>query len=87
MNVPSTLLKKTEELVAQQGILCKPLPKQGRKLSQETSDKVISFYYDPNNSRKMPGMRDYISVPANEKREHRQKRLVLGNLKELHSSF
>ena len=50
----------------------------------ETTDAVVDFYEDSQNSRLMPGKKDFISIKKN---VHKQKRLVLSNLKELYSSF
>ena len=64
------------------------MPKKGKRLSQDLVDRVQEFYRDPNNSRELPGKRDCISVkePSGE-RVLKQKRLVLGNLKELYKVF
>ena len=42
------------------------------------------FYHDDEYSRVMPGQKDYVSIGRN---KHAQKRLLLCNLKELHTTF
>ena len=62
----------------------KPNPKQGKTLPDKTLNLVRLFYEDDDNSRQMPGKKDCLSVGNG---EHRQKRLVLCNLKELFTAF
>jgi hypothetical protein len=76
-----------KELVKERGILCTGNPKRGKTLPQETVNRVISFFNDPGVSREMPGVKDYVSVNENGKRTHKQKRLILGNLKEIFCNF
>ena len=47
-------------------------------------EEIVSFYEDDEISRIMPGKKDYVSIGRN---IHKQKRLLLANLKELHSIF
>ena len=52
-------------------------------LPLETEEAVKAFYLSDNISHVMPGKKDFLSVVgADGKREHRQKRLVLCNLRE-----
>lgn len=82
------LVSKTKQLVAQDGIMCTPKPKPRHVLPEETINKAINFYLDPEVSRELPGMKDFVSVRnCDGKKEHKQKRLVLGNLKEIYSFF
>jgi len=81
------MARKSKELVKEKGILSLPGPKLGHSLLMEIVDLVKSFYNSEDISRIMPGKKDYVSVKVDDKRFHVQKRLVLGNLKELHSEF
>ena len=47
-------------------------------------EEIVSFYEDDEISRIMPGKKDYFSIG---RYIHKQKRLLLANLKELHSIF
>ncbi|CAH0555039.1 unnamed protein product [Brassicogethes aeneus] len=80
--------RKAKNLVERYGILSKPDPKKGRLLPEQTKNLVISSYTHDENSRMMPGMKDYVSIRKDDgSREHVQKRLVLCNLAELYSNF
>ncbi|KAK3931114.1 ARL14 effector protein [Frankliniella fusca] len=82
------MLKKTAKLVTEQGILPTPAPYKGHSLSDEIVQRVKTFYEnDEISSREMPGKKDFISVKEGNKREHKQKRLILCNLKELYVHF
>ena len=62
----------------------KPEKKKGRALSEETKQLVINFYQDEEFTRIMPGKKDSVSLSRN---VHKQKRLVLCNLKKLFCTF
>ena len=47
-------------------------------------EEIVSFYEDDEISRIMPGKKDYVSIGRN---IHKQKRLFLANLMEVHSIF
>ncbi|GBM01951.1 hypothetical protein AVEN_269560-1 [Araneus ventricosus] len=64
-----------------------PCDKTGAKLSSETVEKIITFYYNDDNSRICPGKKDCISVASENGRVLKQKRLILYNLKELYVAF
>lgn len=81
------MVKKAKVLFDKDGILTSPAKKKGKALSLETKSLVISFYLDDNMSRLMPGKKDFISIKENGFRRHKQKRLVLCNLRELYASF
>ena len=82
------LVKRMRQCVSEQGILCKPRPRAGKRVSESTIKKVEDFYRQPDISRELPGKKEYKSVLLkNGKREHRQKRLVLGNLREIYAEL
>ena len=83
-SVSEYAVKEARKLLQQKGILAKPDKKTGKYLSDETIKLVVSFYEDDENSRQMPGKKDYVSVSRN---IHKQKRLILLTLRELYSSF
>ena len=56
----------------------------GHGISDETKEMVIAFYEDDDNSRTMPGAKDFVSIARN---VHRQKRLLLCNVNELFVKF
>ena len=60
-----------------------PPQRKGKMLPIETANLVIHFFQN-NNSRIMPGMKDRVSI---KKHVFEQKRLILCTLKGLHSAF
>ena len=78
------MVRTARELKKVSGILSKPSPKRGKKLSPETVALIVQFYEDDEYSRQMPGKKDSVSIAKN---EHKQKRLILCNLHELYSAF
>ena len=84
-NVSEYSVRTARELKKAKGILAKPTQKLGGKaIPQETIDLVIGMYEDDEFSRQMPGKKDYVSIS---KGIHKQKRLILCNLKELYAAF
>lgn len=80
--------RKAQKLMAENGILTSPIAKKGKVIPDETVSLVKSFYERDDNSRLMPGMKDFLSVKNdNNERVHVQKRLLLGNLLELYALF
>ena len=78
------LVRNARTLVKEKGILAVSEPKKGKSLPSETLSAVKMFYHDEEYSRQLPGKKDFVSVSKN---VHVQKRLILCNLKELHSAF
>eukprot|EP00731_Ephydatia_muelleri_P007530 Em0003g1778a len=82
------LAKCAKKLVQNKGILSSPNSKTRPSLSEDTVELVKSFYCSDSISRVMPGKKDFLSVrKADGEKEHRQKRLVLCNLKEAYHQF
>ncbi|KAK3928964.1 Protein translocase subunit, partial [Frankliniella fusca] len=101
-NVSKALIRKAKKLTTEQGLMPDPPLRSGRPVPNETKDKVIEWYEDEENSRMLPGKKDYVIIRENNSNKgtfsvyHRktfpckkqvQKRLVLCNLKELYLSF
>ena len=83
-NVSEYLVRTARELKKVKGILAKPAQKQGKVISQNTIDLVLSMYEDDEFSCQMPGKKDYVSIA---KGVHKQKRLVLCNQREMYAAF
>ena len=66
------------------GIFVKPVQEQGKVVSQNTIDFVLSMYEDDEFSCQMPGRKDYVGIA---KGVHKQKNLVLCNLSEMDAAF
>lgn len=81
------LVQVVKKTVAEKGILCTANPKQGKPLASETTKAVVSFYNEQDISKELPGKKDFKSVKVGNTREHRQKKLILGNLKEIYKTF
>ena len=82
--VTEYMVRQARKLANEKGILEFPEQKQGNPLSKETEDLVTKFYCDDEYSRQMPGKKDFVSISKN---VHKQKKLLLCNLKELYSIF
>jgi hypothetical protein len=82
------MARRAKQLVREHGILATPDPRPGRpNLPESVVDQVTTFYENDSSSRMMPGKKDYVSIITDHGRVHKQKRLVLGNLKELYQAF
>ena len=77
-------MRTARELKKVKGILAKPAQKQGKVISQNTIDLVLSMYEDDEFSCQMPGKKDYVSIA---KGVHKQKHLVLCTLREMYAAF
>ena len=60
--VSEYLVTTTRELKKVKGILAKPAQKQGKVISRNTIDLLLSMYEDDEFSRQMPGKKDYVSI-------------------------
>lgn len=78
------MARKAQDLTFEKRILAVPGPRKVYKISREVIDTVKDFYEDDKFSMMMPGTKDRISIKKN---ECEQKRLLLGNLKELYFAF
>ena len=77
-----------KKIVKNKGVMSSPNPKAATQLSGDTVILVKTFYYHDDISRVMPGKKDFLSVRnAEGEKEHKQKRLVLCNLKEAYHQF
>ena len=85
--VSDYMARMAKDLVRDKGILATPNPKSGHPLPLHTTDLILSFYNSDDVSRMMPGKKDFVSVKEGEERVHVQKRLVLGDLKEIYQLF
>ena len=82
--VSDYLVREARKLCEEKGILALPRPKRARSLLKEIEDSIKMFYEDDEYSRLMPGTKDYVSIARN---VHKQKRLLLCNLKELYLAY
>ena len=82
--VSEYLIRKARELKRKQGINALPEQKTGKVLPEDTLAQVRSFFEDDEYSRLLPGKKDVVSIGRN---VHKQKRLLLCNLKELYVCF
>ena len=87
-NVSFHMALKAKNLVKEFGILSTPDSKPRHKILEETIQLVKDFYVTDEISRQMPGKKDTKSVRLDDgKREQRQKRMLLANLKEIYAEF
>ena len=82
------MARLAKKIVKDKGVMFSPNSKAGKPLSEDTVKLVKAFYYHDDISRVMPGEKDFLSVRnAEGEKEHKQKRLVLCNLKEAYHQF
>lgn len=81
--VTEHMVKQARALKKADGVLAIPGSKAGKKLSEEVKQRVEAFYEDDEFSRMCPGKKDFVSIRINGTKVHKQKRLLLCNLKEL----
>ena len=82
--VSQYMIRKARDFVKENGILTLPSQKKGKSLQTDVEETIRIHYEDDEISRLMPGQKDFVSISRN---QHRQKRLLLTNLKELYVSF
>lgn len=85
--VSDYMARKCKQLVKDKGILSTPDPKAGHGIPPKTVKLAIDFYESDDISRIMPGKKDFMSIRQDGRRVHIQKRLVLGNLREVYLAF
>ena len=66
------------------GILAKPREKVGKSLKPQAKQAVLDFYENDEYFQQMPGKNNNVSISLE---THKQKRLLLCNLKELYQEF
>ena len=83
------MVKKSRKIKEDEGILPQVgRVSRGKKVSAADKLKVIEFYESDTVSRMCPGAKDYVVVRDEEGRKTKvQKRLILGNLKEIYQLF
>ena len=77
-------VRQARGLKKSRGILAMLDKNRGKTLPESTAEKVILFFEDDEHSRLMPGKKDFVSTKRN---VHKQKRLLVCNLKELYALF
>ena len=71
---------KAWKLKLADGMLATPRKQVGKSLKPEAKQAVLDFYETDEYSQEMPGKKDYVSISV---KTHKQKHLLLCNLKEL----
>ena len=87
IEVSRYLVKQGRKLKKLCGILADPKKKHGKVLPDDITEAVKSFYEDDEVLRMCPGQKEFVSVRIDGQRVHKQKRLLLLNLKEMHHEF
>ncbi|CAF2079971.1 unnamed protein product [Rotaria magnacalcarata] len=82
------MARVAKNLQKEKGILSCPNAKVGKTVSLETAEIVRNFYMREDISRTLSGLKDCVSVKNDKgEREHKQKHLILCNLKEVYAIF
>ena len=82
-NVSEYLAQKEQKLKLADGILATPREKVGKSLKPQAKQAVLDFYENDEYFQQVPG-RNNVSISLE---THKQKRLLLCNLKELYQEF
>ena len=85
--VPESMIKKVRKLKSQKGLLAEPNKKLGKKISEDIVKCILDLYQSDEYSRCCPGKKKFVSVTIDGVKCHKQKHLLLINLKELHLAF
>ena len=81
------MARTAKDLAKNHGVLSSPNPKHGSTLPTGTISLVKGFYGLDEISRIIPGKKDFVSIREGDHWIHVQKRLILGNLKEVYQQF
>ena len=81
------MIKKARKLKSEKGLLAEPNKKLGKKIVMTWWSVFLDFYQSDEYSRCCPGKKEFVSVTIDGVKCHKQKRLWLINLKELHLAF
>jgi len=81
------MVQQARKLAEDSGILAIPDAKRGRKLAEEIEVRVRQLFESDEYSRICPGKKDFVSVQESGQKVHKQKRLLLCNLKELFLAY
>ena len=81
------VVKQARKLKKSCGILAYPQKKHGKVLPDDVIESVRKFFEDDEISRMCPGQKEFLSIRIDGERVHKQKRLLLLNLKEMHVEF
>src|SRR5258705_1849904 len=87
MGVTEHAVKTARALKEKSGVLAKPLPRSGKLLPDAIQRHVVDFYETDEISRLFPGKKDFISIKTPDGKIQKQKRLLLGNLKNLYHVY
>ena len=85
--VPESMIKKARKLKSEKGLLAEPNKKLGKKISEDMVKCILDFYQFDEYSRCCPRKKEFVSVTTDGVKCHKQKHLLLINLKELHLAF
>ena len=69
------------------GVMGMPDKNKGKRLTENIKIKIKDFYLQGENSKLCPGKKDYKNVTSKDSKTQHQKRLLLGDLKELYQSW
>lgn len=87
-NVTEHMARRVKIIVdAKNTILCRPEKKLGSKTLSVATVEAVQKFYREDISSECPGMRDYVTVNDDGKKDKKQRLLVLMNLKEAHAKF
>ena len=82
----NSIVRKSKESKKEKGLVPEIAKKKGKVLVTDIAESVAAFYEDDQFSRNCPGKKGFVSVRINSEKVHKQKCLLLVNLKEFKSS-
>ena len=82
------MVRRSRQLKREKGILADPDPKRGgRQVSEDVKERIMNFYQSEEYSRTCPGKKDFVTMKEDGEKVHKQKQLLLVNLKELYVEY
>jgi hypothetical protein len=85
--VTEYLVKQARHLKQTSGLLSTSEQRKGKCLAGDIVQQVVDFYQEDEVSRLCPGKKEFVSVKIDGIKQQKQKRLLLGNLKEIYLLF
>ena len=79
--------RRAQDLQKENGLLCTPNPKPGKRLSEEVTMKAKTFYEEDTVSRQMASKKDGVSMIVNGEKQQVQKRQILCTVYEAYLDF
>jgi hypothetical protein len=78
------MVRESKKMLEKDHFFCARPQVKRKIISEDIVQKIVRFYESEDNGRILPGKKDYLSIRTDNGKEHKQKHLLLSNLKELY---